>query len=415
MRIRCDRLVEACGDSGRRVRTSCVVSGHRYRFAAPRPILRNGPLTLTQWARIRPLRALTTALAVTLPWVGLPTFGAGLGPIAGSSTGRSAAVARPEVSRPPAPTKASPRPLILALGQSNLDAAFCGLDPARARAEGGKNERRVWNPFSASWEPLDPWRKNNATRYLLGPGVPGIPWQRLVGPPKACPTLRFMELLQDEEAQRRAGSSTAYLIKACATGTYLFDWTGETNLEWVSWNHLPASPVLGRHLYPTLLYDLAAAKNASREPLRVEAVVLMLGETDSLTHVFLRGPAASMVSRAWGQGFLRLYTRLQADLLALGLNDLGTDVPWIVGRTHAELPDYGDPPVGAPGPYSYHYLQTVRAEQERVAADPALDVHLVDLDGLTHLAETTPGVHFDARSLEEIGARLYSKFKEVRR
>ena len=57
----------------------------------------------------------------------------------------------------------------------------------------------------------------------------------------------------------------------------------------------------------------------------------------------------------------------------------------------------------------------VRAEQERVAADPTLNVHLVDLDGLTHLAETTPGVHFDARSLDEIGSRLYSKFKQVRR
>jgi hypothetical protein len=367
---------------------------------------------LTHEARIRPLRTLTAVLAAVLAWAGVPT--AEVGAEATAIAARAVAVAWPAPNTPPA-AAAVPRPLILALGQSNIDGAFCDLDPALARAQSRKNERLVWNPFSAAWEPLDPWRKNNVTRYLLGAGLPGIPPQRLVSTPKACPTLRFMELLQGEERRRNAHSSTAYLIKACATGTYLFDWTGEQNLEWVSWNHLPPSPVIGRHLYPTLLYDLATAKRTSREPLRVEAVVLMLGETDSLTHVFLQGSAATTVSQAWGQGFLRLYTRLQADLTALGLNDLGTDVPWIVGRTHAELPDYGDAPVGAPGPYSYHYLHTVRAEQERVAADPTLSVHLVDLDGLTHLAETTPGVHFDARSLDEIGSRLYSKFKQVRR
>ncbi|MDA0935109.1 MAG: hypothetical protein O3C51_16800 [Planctomycetota bacterium] len=358
------------------------------------------------WVQFRFTRAAVAALAVVAPTADHVPTDPGPGRL-------QLPAPRVVVEVEPRARAASPRPLILALGQSNLDAAFCDLDPSRVQEGSGKQQRRIWNPFSGSWEPLDPWRKNNATRFLLGPGLPGIPSQRLVGRPKACPMLRFMSLLQAEEPLR--GSSTTYLVKACATGTYMFDWTGEQNLEWVSWNHLPAVPVIGRHLYPTLLYDLATAKSASREPLRVEAVVLVLGETDSLTHVFLQGGAASAVSRSWGRGFLRLYTRLQADLLALGLNDLGTDVPWIIGRTHAELPDYGDPPVGAPGPYSFHYLQTVRAEQERAAADPTLNVHLVDLDGLEHVADTTPGVHFDARSLDEVGERLYSKFKEVRR
>lgn len=379
-----------------------------YRSAAPAPnrVLQIRSVSMHR-AQFRFFRAAVAALAIALPTVdrvpGEPV------------PGQSGTSAPSEGSIQPVRT-ASPRPLILALGQSNIDAAFCDLDPAVVEvASADKQNRRVWNPFTGSWEPLDPWRKNNATRYLIGPGVPGYPPQRLIGPPKTCPMLRFMALLQQHEIERGAASPTAYLIKACATGTYMFDWTGEQNLEWISWNHLPASPVIGRHLYPTLLYDLANAKAASREPLRVEAVVLMLGETDALTHVFLSGTAASTVSANWSRGFLRLYTRLQADLVALGLNDLGTDVPWIVGRTHAELPDYGDPPTGAPGPYSYHFLQTVRAEQERVAADPTLNVHLVDLDGLTHVEETTPGVHFDARSLDEVGARLFSSFKAARR
>jgi len=370
---------------------------------------------LTHRAPLRLVPSLATVIAVALPCLGAAVGGPAPEPAAVHTAER----AQPDtVTSGPAVTPASGaadsaavRPLILAIGQSNLDAAFCDFE--FARAEAGKQERRIWNPFSSSWEPLDPLRKNNSTRYRLGPGLPGIPAQRLVGAPKACPMLRFMSLLQADEPRR--GSSTTYLVKACATGTYMFDWTGEQNLEWVSWNHLPATPVIGRHLYPTLLYDLASAKGASPEPIRVEAVVLMLGETDSLTHVFLQGAAASEVSASWSHGFLRLYTRLQADLQALGLNDLGTDVPWIVGRTHAELPDYGDPASGAPGPYSYHYLSDVRAEQERVASDPTLNVHLVDLDGLNHIPETTPGVHFDARSLDEVGARLYSKFKEARR
>ncbi|MDA0374829.1 MAG: hypothetical protein O2865_13675, partial [Planctomycetota bacterium] len=211
------------------------------------------------WVQFRFTRAAVAALAVVAPTADHVPTDPGPGRL-------QLPAPRVVVEVEPRARAASPRPLILALGQSNLDAAFCDLDPSRVQEGSGKQQRRIWNPFSGSWEPLDPWRKNNATRFLLGPGLPGIPSQRLVGRPKACPMLRFMSLLQAEEPLR--GSSTTYLVKACATGTYMFDWTGEQNLEWVSWNHLPAVPVIGRHLYPTLLYDLATARSASREPLR---------------------------------------------------------------------------------------------------------------------------------------------------
>lgn len=281
--------------------------------------------------------------------------------------------------------------VILAFGQSNMD-GVANLDTADARFSGPQNGRLIWNPFLNSnvggWETLDADTLNNKSRYFPNLRQPGQV-------AKMCPMLSFMEKLYEHEGQE------VRLVKCAKGSTWMFGWQ-DPGFNTNSWTYFNGA-VFGIDLFFTMISDLSLALNAMSSPKDLKAILLIQGESDALWlgtpgQLF---PQPELPSRTWLFFFKALYSRLQG-FIKLYFNDTSLpDIPVIIGRTHAELPNTGQELS------SYYWTDRIREAQEAAAADPQMNVTLVDLDGLTSVDN---GTHFDAASLETIGQRFFDAY-----
>jgi len=281
--------------------------------------------------------------------------------------------------------------VILAFGQSNMD-GVANLSTADPRFSGPQTGRLIWNPFANSnqgaWETLDADTLNNKSRYAANLRLPGQP-------AKMCPMLSFMEKLYQHEGQE------VRLVKCAKGSTWMFGWQ-DPGFSQSSWTYFNGA-VFGVDLFFTMFSDLANALLSMQSAKDLKAILMIQGESDSLWlgapgEIF---PQPELPSLTWYFFFKQLYVRMQ-DLIRAFFNDQTLpDVPFIIARTHSNLPNTG------PQLTSYYWTDRIRQAQEAAAADPQMNVTLVDTDGLTSVDN---GTHFDAASLETIGERFFDAY-----
>ena len=281
--------------------------------------------------------------------------------------------------------------VILAFGQSNMD-GVANLSTADPRFSGPQNGRLIWNPFlntgAGGWETLDADTLNNKSRYFPNLRVPGET-------AKMCPMLSFMEKLHEHEGQE------VRLVKCAKGSSWMFGWQdpGFSSNSWTYFN----GATFGIDLFFTMISDLANALLAMQSPKDLKAILLIQGESDALWlgtpgQLF---PQPELPSQTWLFFFKSLYVRMQSFIRTYFNDPTLPDVPFIIARTHAELPNTGQQ-IG-----SYYWTDRIRQAQEAAAADPQMNVTLVDTDGLTSWDN---GTHFDAASLETIGQRFFDAY-----
>lgn len=314
-----------------------------------------------------------------------------------------------------------PIDVIIAIGQSNIDGVSIpiqsyGIDPSYLLPI---PEIQVWMPDSleastGNWRSMDTVNFGppgegglNTTRYSLA-DVAG----------RFTPfytrhydfLLPFCKTLYDN---KNFPKHATHLIKNTKSGTFMV--SGLEATSFLSWTD-SSSPVYnyqGSGLYTTLINDAYEAIGAIRtkypnDPVAIKAILMIQGESESLPIIGLPSyPTQDGAALAWGAAFSgTLYPNLQQDLKAVqeahGIDVPESDIPVIIGRIHQEL--YG---------LNYPNARIVRDQQETVAADPAYNVHTVDLDGLTFRPGDNGELHFDAPSLNTIAQRFYTKYLAV--
>lgn len=328
------------------------------------------------------------------------------------------------------------RTVILAIGQSNMDGSFEPLANMPEKYQNPIEGVKIWDPFTTdlgggnfegSWVTLDPTINNNRSRYLDNEEQTPPPASRtpnLLAENRACPMLSFMSNLSEFETKSSSiKENNVYLIKNAYPGIYMFDFGGQSSSGLsLTFSAAPADVVPHYHKYYEIKRDLHQALENIPKPFKVKTVVLIQGEQDSTVFYntqFLS--ISSLVADSWGQFFEVFYNRVQTELKEI--QNIQSDTPWIIARTHKELPDYG-PFVLVPGVQprllSFHYLDRIRAQQEALAEREDLKVSFVDIDGLTFRTDIISQpydvydtVHFDGPGLVEVGNRFFAKYKEI--
>jgi len=354
---------------------------------------------------------------------------------------------------------ARPKSIIIALGQSNMDGAFTTMAATIGsnvsispdvdnEFVGVQPGRYVWSPSSLSnsagdWLEIDslnhyygsstffnvgtqnqtfssilPTNNNygglTTSRYFIA--VPAERFAHFYPVRSFDLILPFMKELYNYDKQEVYLIKNAKLTTAMASGL-------ESPKNQLSWTDESASTydTQGSGLYFTLMTDVSSAIQTLRaqDPYvehEIKAVLLLQGEADSL---FLQGQpnfpnmSTGQMADGWGTFFSgTLYSKFQRDTKKLLGNPNMPDIPWIIGRTHIEMEKplpTGDPSQWAEDTY---FVTNVRAQQEAVANDPNLNVHIVDIDGVNSYTDNSK-VHFDNAGLKEVGLRFFAKYKEV--
>lgn len=322
-----------------------------------------------------------------------------------------------------------PKPVIIAVGQSNIDGNASPVTfQLPTRYHNNQSWCKIWTPdaveaSSGRWidndivntpgfvqNPTPGYAGLNATRYFITSTATRFD-------PATTKhydmLLRFTELLSEYENQ------PIYLIKNCKDSTSMasgifYNGVDQAPASWTDKTSF-CYDVQGSGLYTTLVRDVSAALDQLKEDdpkgsFEVKAIVMIQGEADSFGYDGLQpnyltpsGPA-----EAWAHSFSSvLYADFQKDLKnILGNPDLD-DIPWIIGHIHTDF--YREYVPGGAAELAFNYV--VRQQQENVANNPDLNVHLVDLEGLSFTDGSK--VHFDGPSLYTIGERFFSKYLEV--
>jgi len=311
--------------------------------------------------------------------------------------------------------------IIIAIGQSNIDGVSIPIQDPTIPSEflGQQSWYQIWTPddlssSSGSWDSMFPMNAEdppggglNATRYSIGDTAARF---NIYSVRHYDFLLPFVKLVYDAQP----GTEPVYVFKNTKGGTAMV--SGLEIASVLSWTD-SSSPVYnyqGSGLYTTLITDVALGVSSLRarypnDDIEIRAVLMIQGEFECLDIAGLAGySGGDGPANAWGEAFSgTLYPNLQRDLTIIetsyGLtrsNDV--DIPFIIGRTHREIENA-----------SYAHVDIVRQAQEAVAADENLNVHLVNLDGLTFKPGENTNLHFDAASLTTIGNRFFTKYAEV--
>lgn len=323
--------------------------------------------------------------------------------------------------------------LIIAIGQSNMDGNFVPIGSSEVPAKYKETQlgKKIWMPDSlgtsaGSWLDNNPVNFENTTyggynqsRYFIT--EPAYRFDSVFNGNNLFfhydMLLPFMDTLYEHE-----GGNNVYLIKNAKNSTAMVSGLNSPQniLSWTDENTL-ATGIQGSALYDTLARDVSAAVSALRAQVGPYAVIdptilMIQGEFDSyhFTGQF-NYPTPTDIPNSWGHYFSSmLYSKLQTDLKN-ALNDpTADDYPWIIGRTHTEMTQ----PMVEPLEQLPYYVSIVRAQQQAIANDLSLNVHLVDLDGVNNFVKTTPSdeskIHFNASGLGIVADRFWDKYKEVK-
>lgn len=343
------------------------------------------------------------------------------------------------------------RTVIIATGQSNMDAGYAYLSAVDTSYRGPQEGIEIWNPvatydagagFTGAWQVLNPNTRNIKSRYYdnVGGALNGSstgdlpPGRHSTSPSSISPSVEFCRKLRDLKKKNSSIKSPIYLIQSTHPGTSMTNFDpGASALSWsTSYSRLGEAYTIGYHKYDTMIYDITNALSEIPKPIDL-TVIIHQGENEvAVPFTYQNTSLSSFIADNWHTGFNQFYTYLKEDITnILGLSESYT-FPWIVGRIHAELigDSFGTEVATPQQPYliSYHFVDNVRASQTKAVEELGLNAHLVNADGLSFVLnvglnqaydgslpdEDLRFLHFDGPAAVTLGGRFFEKYKQIK-